>query len=258
MRPSRIPGAVVAAALVACPFAAAPSPLSAPGASPGVDADPTRGPVRVRAVAAGERLTGAVFIGYRGVDGETTGAIVTLAPIRRGFVQVGAELTPRSPDGDVRLLWGIGLEEDREGTFFLHVQDPGPIRPGGAWTLRTAEASVGYKVRSLRAGPFALGLTPFATVPFAGGPYAGARTALTVGRTWFVSAGIGRTVPGVFAGATDPERWRVSFAFGRWDARPGGLFVTYRERLFDGRFGGLKPDERKGQGILAMGVNWSM
>ncbi len=231
----------------------------APGADPAGGAVPeaTSGPVQPPLPAPGQRVSGAVFIGYRGSDGETTGALATLAGRWRTFARVGAELTPRSPDGDARFLWGLGLEDPRDRSFFVHVHDWGPVRPDRELTLRSAEASFGYKLPRVRGGPFRLAVTPFAALPFDGGPQVGARTALVVGRTWFVSTAFGWTVPGVLPGSGDSEPWRLSFALGRWDGRPGGLFVTYRDDLSRRQYDDWSRLDRHGQGILALGVSWA-
>jgi hypothetical protein len=205
----------------------------------------------------GERAVGAVFIGYRGGDGETTGGIMTVSPLRPTFVRLGAEITPRSPDGAVRLLWGIGFESPKDRTFVLDVHDWGPVHPGRGFTVRTAEATFGYKLPRVRAGPFELAAIPFAAMPFEGGPYAGAGTTLTIRRTWFVSSSVGWTLPGILPASVDPQRWRVSFALGRWDGSPGGLFVTYRDDLKDGSYRTWREADRQGRGALAVGVNWS-
>jgi hypothetical protein len=202
------------------------------------------------------RSSGAVFIGYRGSDGETTGALVTLAPAPRTFVRVGAEVTPRSPEGSSRFLWGLGYEDVRDRTFFLDVHDWGPVRPGQSVTLRGAEASFGYKLPTLRGGPFGVATAAFATVPFDGGTYAGARLVLTVGRTWFMSTAFGWTIPGVHEAAGDQQRWRLSAALGRWDGRPGGLFVTYRDELTDRQLNDMSRVDRQARGVLALGVSW--
>jgi hypothetical protein len=221
-------------------------------------ADTTSGPVQAPPVPAGQRASGAVFIGYRGSDGETTGAVATLSPLWRTFLRVGAEVTPRSPDGDARFLWGLGIEDPRERTFFLHVHDWGPVRPERAFTLRDAEGTFGYKLPRVRGGPFLLATSLFATYPFDGGPFVGARTALTIGRTWFLSTAFGWTIPGVLPASGGSEEWRLSFALGRWDARPGGLFVTYRDDLSDRQYRDWSEIDRHGRGVLAVGMNWML
>lgn len=227
------------------------------GPAPGVIPNMTSGPVQLPPVLPGQRASGAAFIGYRGSDGETTGAVVTLSPLAGAFVRVGAEVTPRSSEGDTRFLWGLGLEDWRDRTFFLHVHDWGPVRPGGPLTLREAEASFGYKLSRVCGGTFCLASSAFATLPFAGGPFLGARATVTIARTWFVSTELGWTVPGVLQGSGAPPAWRPSFAFGRWDGRPGGLFVTYRDDLSTRQLDDWTRLERGGQGVLALGVNWA-
>src|SRR5512142_2583511 len=85
----------------------------------------------------------------------------------------------------------------------------------------------------------------------------GAGTTLTLWRTWFASTSIGWTIPGVLPASGDPQRWRASFALGRWDGRPGGLFVTYRDELRNGSLEAWRRGDRRGLGVLAVGVNWT-
>ena len=173
---------------VAVPLAARALDAIAP--SPRVVPELTSGPVQVLPpVLDGQRVSGTAFIGYRGEDGQTTGAVATVSPWWLSFVRVGAEVTPRSKDGgDVRLLWGLGFESWRDRTFFLHVHDWGPVRPDEPFTLRHAEASLGYKLPRLCGGPFCLAPSAFATLPFDGGPYLGARTTVMLW-SWFASGG---------------------------------------------------------------------
>lgn len=215
------------------------------------------GPIQVLPpVLPTDRLSGTAFIGYRGSDGQTTGAVVTLAPWWKSFVRVGAEVTPRSKNGDARLLWGIGFEDWRDGTFFLHVHDWGPARPDEAMTFRRAEASAGYKLPRVCGGSFCAAATAFASVPFSGGPYVGARTTLALG-TWFASAGLGWTIPGVLEESATPTPWRVSFALGRWDWKPGSLYLTYRDEMRLDRLRTWSTSERQQNGVIAAGINWS-
>ena len=118
--------------------ALAESPVLALG-GPGLGPVPLTPPV-------GAHVAGSVLMGYRGADGETTGAVVTASPWRALFFRGGAEVTPRSRNGDTRFLWGLGFEEWRGNTFFAHVHDYGPIRPEESFTFRHAEATVGYKL----------------------------------------------------------------------------------------------------------------
>jgi hypothetical protein len=252
-----VAGAASTASLAALPLGGQAADARGADTSPGVVPEATISPVQAPPPPSGQRVNGAVFIGYRGSDGETTGAIATLSGKWRTFVRVGAELTPRSPDGDTRFLWGLGFEDARDRSFFLHVHDWGPVRPDREFTLRHAEASFGYKLPRLRGGPFNLAASPFAALPFDGGPYVGARTTVTIGRTWFVSTAFGWTVPDVLPGSGDPEPWRLSFALGRWDGRPGGLFITYRDELSPRQYDDWSRLDRHGQGIVALGVSWA-
>jgi hypothetical protein len=214
------------------------------------------GPVQVLPpVLPAQRLSGAVFVGYRGSDGQTTGSVLTVAPFWRSFLRVGAEVTPRSKRGDVRLLWGLGVEDRRDRSFFLHVHDWGPVRLGEAFTVRQSEVAAGYKLPTLGSGRVRLATRVLATVPFAGGPWVGARATVALG-TWFASAGLARVVPGVLERAGAPP-WRVSFGLGRWDSKPGTLFLTYRDEMRLDRLRAWGASDRQEQGVLAAGVNWS-
>jgi hypothetical protein len=227
---------------------ATPSPsLRAPAPSSpsltGIAPAPSRGPREFL------RLDGSVFGGYRGADRGTVGAVATLWPWGATFLRLGGELTPFSPGGSSRLLWGAGYDDWRDRTFFLHVDNWGPIRPNDALSTTQAEVNAGYKLPRACLSR-ALCLAPIASVvtPFAGGPYLQARLALELRRTWFVMGGIGWTVPGVHEGPPGTPSWRVVYGFGRADWRPGGLFVTYHD---------WGPDSRSGNGIVAVGVNWA-
>lgn len=205
-------------------------------------------------------LAGSVLVGYRGADGETTGAVVTGSPWRALFFRAGAEVTPRSEHGGVRLLWGVGFEEWRGNTFFAHVHDYGPVRPEESFTFRHADATVGYKLPLLCGGPFCLGESLFAGLPFSGGPFLGARTTLTVARTWYLSGGFGWTVPDALPGSGDAPAWRLFYGLGRWDWRPGGLFITYGDEVRLARLRDWKETDtgaRQGKGVLAAGVSFS-
>jgi hypothetical protein len=195
------------------------------------------------------RLDGSFFVGYRGTDRETAGGVATLWPWRATFLRIGGEYTPFSPFGDSRLLWGVGYDDWRDNTFFVHVDNWGPIRPSDALATRQAEFTAGYKLPRV-CGARWLCLSPITSVvaPFAGGPYVHGRVQLSLGRTWFAMGGLGYTLPGVLEGPVGTPRWRVVYGFGRADWSPGGLFVTYHD---------WGPDSRSGNGILAMGVNWA-
>ena len=232
--------------------ALAESPVLALG-GPGLGPVPLTPPV-------GAHVAGSVLMGYRGADGETTGAVVTVSPWRALFFRGGAEVTPRSRNGDTRFLWGLGFEEWRGNTFFAHVHDYGPIRPEESFTFRHAEATVGYKLPLLCAVDLCLGESLYAGLPFRGGPFLGARATLTIARTWYFSGGFGWTVPDMLPGSGDAPAWRLFYGLGRWDWRPGGLFVTYGDEVRLARLRDWKKtesDDRQGRGVLAAGVSFS-
>jgi hypothetical protein len=195
------------------------------------------------------RLDGSVFGGYRGADRGTMGAVATLWLFGSSYVRIGGEGTPASPYGTSRFLWGIGYDDWRDRTFFAHVDNWGPIRPGDGFAIRQAEATAGYKLPRLCVS--AVCAAPLASVvaPFAGGPYLHGRMTITLAQNWFVMGGIGWTIPDVFEGPAGTPRWRVVYGLGRSDWRPGGLFVTYHD---------WGPDSRQGNGILAVGLNWGL
>ena len=252
---SRWLGLVITAAVIAPLASRALDALAPP---PRVVPYVTRSPVQVLPpVLDDQRVSGTAFIGYRGKDGQTTGGVATVSPWWLSFVRLGAEVTPRSRDGgDVRLLWGLGFEDWRGNSFFLHVHDWGPVRPEESFTLRHAEASAGYKVPLLCGGAFCLAPSVFATLPFDGGPYLGGGTTVMLG-SWFAMGSLGWTIPDALPGSSTPPDWRVSFALGRWDWRPGGLFLTYRDEMELDRLRTWDTDERQGNGVVAAGVNWS-
>jgi hypothetical protein len=199
------------------------------------------------AARAGPRVDGAFFTDYRGADGPGAGGIVTVWPWRSAFLRAGAESTPRSDHGDTRLLWGFGWDDWRGNTFSLTVHNWGPLRPDDAPGWRGAELNAGYKLPRLCSGWLCAGPVASVTVPFAGGPYADVRMTLTFFGKWFAMGGVGRAIPGVFEAPGEEPRWRVVYGFGRWDWRPGTLFVTYHD---------WGPSWRYGNGVLSVGVNW--
>lgn len=207
----------------------------------------------------GPRIAGTAFIGWRGREGETTGALATVSPGGPAFVRIAVEATPRSELGAARLAWAAGFEDARAGTFFARVEDRGPVQPDARFTFRRAELTAGVKLPLLCAGALCLAPTAFATVPFAGGPFVGARTTLALGHTWYAAAGLGWTVPGVLEASGGAPRWRMQYGVGRWDARPGTLYVAYEDELALAaltRVRAWRPADRQGRGALTAGVTW--
>jgi hypothetical protein len=220
-----------------------------PGASPGA---PPGAPVGTPLRSAGPRpfrVDGALYGGWRGVDRGLGGVVATIWPWRYGFLRLGAEATPDSPEGTSRLLWGVGWDDWHERTFFLHVDNWGPVRPDDVLSTREAEVNAGYRLprlcatRRLCASPVAS-----VTAPFKGGPYAMARVNVTIAGDFFVMGGVGRTLPGVLEGPPGTPGWRVVYGVGRWSWKPGSVFLTYYD---------WGPDSRSGNGILALGVNFA-
>jgi uncharacterized protein DUF3131 len=198
----------------------------------------------------GFRLDGTFFAAYRGIDGPTAGGVATLWPWRYTFLRIGGEATPesRGDHGPSRLLWGIGYDDWHDGTFFLHVDNWGPIRPEDGLAVHSAEVNAGYRLpRWCVASALCFAPMAAATAPFAGGPYLSARLNLVVARDWFVMGGIGWTVPGVLEGPLGTPRWRVVYGFGRSTWAPGSLFVTYYD---------WGPSYHDRNGVLAVGINW--
>lgn len=221
----------------------APTPRAPPPSSP---AQASSGPRSIF------RVDGTAYLGYRGLDGPIAGGVATLWPFGFGFLRFGAEATPNSSGGPRRFLWGAGWDDWHDRTFYLHVDNWGPIRPGDGLAVREAELNAGYKLprlclsRSVCFAPLA-GIT----APFEGGPYLAARVNLTIGTDWFLMGGIGWTIPNVpreLQGPLGTPRWRVVYGFGRSNWRPGSLFVTYYD---------WGPTSRDGNGVLSIGMNWA-
>jgi len=228
-----------------------------------VDAeDPSVSPIATAPVqatlphASERRVSGAAFVGYRGFDGQTTGAILTVSPGWDLFVRGGGEATPSSPRSEARFLWEVGFESPRDGTFFANVHDWGPAHVG-AVTQSSAELSAGYKIPRACAGPLCLATSAFAALPLAGGPYVGGSGALILARAWFASAALGRSVPGALARGDDP-RWRIFYSVGRWDGQPGTFFVTYHDEVRLASLRGAQTAYRQGNGVLAAGMSWAL
>ena len=61
-------------------------------------------------------------------------------------------------------------------------------------------------------------------------------------------------------GSGDAPAWRLFYGLGRWDWRPGGLFVTYGDEVRLARLRDWKKtesDDCQGRGVLAAGVSFS-
>ncbi|BDG10737.1 DUF3131 domain-containing protein [Anaeromyxobacter paludicola] len=194
------------------------------------------------------RFDGTFFAGWRGTDGPTAGGVATAWIGRATFLRFGGEGTPRSDYGKSRFLWGFGYDDWRDDTFYLHVDNWGPIRMEDSLT-HSAEVNAGYRLPTLCATRW-LCASPVAgvTTPFVGGPYLNARVNVTFWKDWFVMGGLGWTVPGVFEGPVGTPGWRVMYGLGRWSWRPGSFYLTYYD---------WGPDSRSGNGILAVGFNWA-
>ena len=213
--------------------------LAVPGAAP------SPSPGRLYA----NPLVLSLFTDYRGVDRAGVGGVLTIWPWRATFLRIGAEATPWSPIGPARMLWGVGWDDWRDNTFFLHVDNWGPFRPEDAPAVHQAEVNAGFRGPSLCGGKLCLSPLLGATVPFAGGPYVSARATLTLSKKWFVMGGAGWTaldLPGKLAAPSGTPRWRFFYGLGRWDWHPGTLFLTYYD---------WGPTTWSHNGVLALGVN---
>jgi hypothetical protein len=220
-------------------------------------------PFQIAPPAPGEgRVAASVFVGYRGSEGQTTGAIATVSPWGPAFLRLGAEATPTSKDGTARFLWGAGLESPRDGTFFVDLHDWGPVSLDRPFTLRDSELAAGYKVPRLCGGPFCIAPAAMALLPISGRLYGGGQATLVVAGTWFASFGLARTIPGVLDGiARGPAGWRLLYGLGRTDWRPGSLFVTYTDAFDVVSLHDLSqvtyPGNRQAHGVLVAGLNWA-
>lgn len=202
--------------------------------------------------ASRARVNGFLVTDYRGPEGPGFGGMITAWPVAGLFLRFGAEATPLAKGGPARLLWGFGYDDWRDGTFSATVHNWGPVYPQDGPGVRQAELNLAYKVPRLCSDWLCGQLQPYVTVPFSGGPYAGGRLTLTYFRTWFVMAGVGWTppnseLPADLRAPAGTPRWRLFYGFGRWDWKPGSIFVTYHD---------WGPDWRAHNGILAFGVNW--
>ena len=144
------------------------------------------------------------------------------------------------------MLWGIGWDDWRDRTLYLRLDNWGPVRPEDALAMHGAEVNLGYRGPRLCGGAFCLSPLVGGTVPFDGGPYVSARVTLTIAEKWFAMGGIGWTVPRVFEGPVGTPPWRIVYGFGRWDWRPGTVYVTYHD---------WGPTSGSHNGVLAVGVN---
>ncbi|HZZ85152.1 MAG TPA: DUF3131 domain-containing protein [Anaeromyxobacteraceae bacterium] len=226
---------------------------SAPGGGAGLESAAGLGPKPplLAPVSTGTRflrLDGTFFLGYRGLDGPTAGGVATAWLGRAIFLRLGGEGTPNSTYGHSRFLWGFGYDDWRDNTFFLHVDNWGPIRLEDSLS-RSAEVNAGYRLPTLCAKSW-LCASPVAqvTTPFVGGPYLSARVNVTFWKDWFLMGGLGWTVPGVLPGPLGTPSWRVMYGLGRWSWKPGSVYVTYYD---------WGPDSHSGNGILAIGINWA-
>lgn len=204
-----------------------------------------------RGAGDGFRAGGSALATYRGAEGPGIGGVATVFPWRAAFLRLGAESTPSSTVGKVRLLWGLGWDDWRPGTFSLTVHNWGPLRPEDAPGWRQAELNAGYKLPRVCSEWLCGSALASVTVPFAGAPYADLRLTFTIGGRWFAMGGIGRTItgaPGRFEAPAGTPRRRMIYGFGLWDWRPGTLFLTYHD---------WGPDWRARNGVLSLGVNWA-
>ena len=145
-----------------------------------------------------------------------------------------------------------------EQALFAHVHDWGPVRTASDFTLRHAELEAGYKLPRLCGGPVCLGATALATMRFSDAPHLGGRTTLTLGRRWYATVGLARSVPSLLS-TRGPPAWRLEYGFGRWDWRPGSLFVAYRDALSLARLADAdtKASWRQRNGVVTAGMTWA-
>ena len=232
------------------PGAGGGADLSTPleGLSPSTGQGPTGSAPPPRPASA-PHVTGSFFVTYRGAAGPGAGGIATAWPWRASFLRLGGEATPQSDRGNARLVWGLGWDDWHDDTFSLTVHNWGPLRPEDAPGFRGAEANLGYKVPRLCSEWLCIAPVASVTVPFNGGPYADLRVTFILGGKWFAMGGVGYDFPGIFDPPGGPLRpFRMVYGFGRWDWRPGSLFITYHD---------WGPTWRDRNGVLAVGINWA-
>jgi hypothetical protein len=236
------------------------SPRASPGVGAGAGADGSSLPP-APGIAGFQRpppsggnpthVQGNFFIDFRGTDRGGVGGLVTVFLHGFWFLRGGGEYTPYSSLGRSRFLYGLGYDDWHDGTFTATVHNWGPVRPEDGLGVNKAEANLGYKIPRGCVAGLCLQAFPSVTLPFDGGPWLNGRLTLTAPGGWFGMIGFGWTVPGVLVPAAGPAPpWHLYWGIGRNTWAPGSIFLTYHDWGPDAR-------QRTGNGVLALGINWS-
>ncbi len=176
----------------------------------------------------------------------STGANFTLKPIADSywFTRLGIEATPDSPSESFNYRWGIGYDDWHAGTWFVQLNNWGPIRPGDGFALEKSVLEGGYKLQwdaferlNISSN---VSLSTTAADAVQSEHLDSLRDNLTANVTvqwnprseWFVRTRFSRLLSG------GPVRW--SYVFGRYHWRTNQLNIEYanysQSRAFDPAF----------------------
>ena len=190
------------------------------------------------------RLSGTLQLNRQLIDGsQTAGAEVTLKPFDDDywFARVGASVNTES--GVTGYRWGIGYDDWHPGSWFIQLNNWGPVNAGSGLDLENAVLSTGYKFKSAvlerlnitsSASLYASaeGATDDRVRRFAENAGANLTLQWTPLNNWFVRASLDQKLEG------GPLRW--SYVFGRYNWRANQLNIEYanysQSRAFEPNF----------------------
>jgi len=190
------------------------------------------------------RLSGTLQLNRQLIDGsQTAGAEVTLKPFDDDywFARVGASVNTES--GVTGYRWGIGYDDWHPGSWFIQLNNWGPVNAGSGLDLENAVLSTGYKFKSAvlerlnitsSASLYASaeGATDDRLRRFAENAGANLTLQWTPLNNWFVRASLDQKLEG------GPLRW--SYVFGRYNWRANQLNIEYanysQSRAFEPNF----------------------
>jgi hypothetical protein len=190
------------------------------------------------------RFSGTLYINTGVEDGSSSvGADVTLKPLIDSywFARIGASATAGSDTVGYR--WGIGYDDWHPGTWFIQLNNWGPISADNGLDLENAVFSAGYKFRfdllerlnitsSAAVISTAGGVTDDRLNHFEKNASANLTLQWTPVENWFVRASFDQQLDG------GPLRW--SYVFGRYNWRANQLNFEYANysqgRAFESNF----------------------